>query len=94
MRETPVVPLPPATCVELREHVLAAGHPVNDSATGFAKVPAEGATVMSYLPEDPATMVAGPELLIEKLNAVLWTVSDSVALALAEPEVAVTVIGE
>jgi hypothetical protein len=94
VRKTSVVPLPAATCVELREHVLAAGHPVNDSATGFGNMPTEGVTVMSYFPEDPATMFGGPELLIEKLNALLCTVSDSEAPAFADPDVPVIVIGE
>jgi hypothetical protein len=37
-------------------------------------VPVEGVTVMSYFPDDPAAIVAGPELDSEKLNA-LCTVS-------------------
>jgi hypothetical protein len=72
--------------------VLTAGQPVNVRATGFGNVPAEGVTVMSYFPEDPTTMVAGPELLIEKLKALLCTVSEIVVLAVCEPDVPVTVI--
>jgi hypothetical protein len=50
---------------------MGAVQPVTVKATAFGNVPAEGVTLMSYFPEDPAATVAGPELLIEKLNVLL-----------------------
>lgn len=91
VRNTSVTPLPAATIALSNEHVAAAGQPVNDRATGFGNVPADGVIVMSYFPEDPAAIVAGPELLIEKLNALFCTVSGSTAVAFTDPEVPVTV---
>lgn len=64
---------------------------MNERATGFGKVPAEGVTVTSYLPEDPATIEGGPELLIEKLNVLFCTVSARAVLTLNDPNVPVTV---
>jgi hypothetical protein len=91
VRKTLAVPLPAATTAVSNEQVLAAGHPVNERATGFGNVPVEGVIVMSYLAEDPETIVAGPELLIEKLNALFCTVSASVVFSVNDPDVPVTV---
>ena len=92
VRKTSVVPLPAATCEELSEHVLTAGQPVNVRTTGFGNVPKEGVTVMSYFAEAPTAIVAGPELLIVKLNALLCTVRAMVVFAVSEPDVPITVI--
>jgi hypothetical protein len=74
----------------LNEHVLTAGQPVNVRATGFGKVPAEGVIEMSYFADDPTAIVAGPELLIMKLNAI--TEREMAVFARTAPEVPVTVI--
>ena len=85
------VPLPAATTAVSNEHVAAVGHPEYERATGFGNVAVEGVIVMSYLAEDPATIVGGPELLIEKLNALFCTVSASTVLTFNGPDVPVTV---
>ena len=77
--------LPAATCAVLREHVLTAGQPVNVRTTGFGNVPAEGVIVTSYFADDPIAIVAGPELLMVKLNAITERVI--VVLAVRDPEV-------
>jgi hypothetical protein len=70
--------------------VLTAGQPVNVRATVFWKVPAEGVTVTSYFADDPTAIVAGPELLMVKLNAI--TERDIFVLAIRDPDVPVTAI--
>jgi hypothetical protein len=65
---------------------------VDVRVTGFGNVPTEGVTVMSYFPEAPTAIVAGPELLIVKLNALLCTVTAMVVFAVSEPEVPIAVI--
>lgn len=95
VRETFVVPLPAGTCVAESVQVLAAGHPVNVIATAAGNVPAEGLTVMSYFAGEPAVITAGPELLIEKLNAPVCTVSERFTLALRDkPELPLTLMDE
>lgn len=89
VRKTSVVPLPAATCAVLREQVLTAGQPVNARATGFGNVPLEGVIVTSYFADDPIAIVAGPELLIVKLNA--FTVKEIVVLAVRAPDIPTTV---
>jgi len=90
VRKTSLVPLPAATCAVLSEQVLTAGQPVNVSATGFGNVPLDGAIVTSYFADDPIAMVAGPELLIVKLNAITERVI--VVLAVRAAEVPLTPI--
>ena len=85
-----MVLLPAVTCAVLSEQVLTAGQPVNVRATGFGKVPAEGVIVTSYFADDPTAIVAGPELLMVKLNAI--TESDIFVLAVRDPDVPVTAI--
>ena len=92
VRKTSAVPLPMGTCDELSEHVLTAGHPAKISVTGLGKTPLEGVTVTSYFPDDPATMVAGPEPVSEKLKLPAWMVNVIAVLAVREPEVPTTVI--
>ena len=82
--------LPAATCAVLSEHVLTAGQPVNVRATVFGKVPAEGVIVTSYFADDPTAIVAGPELLMVKLNAI--TENEIVVFAVREAEVPMTLI--
>ena len=62
--------------------------------TGFGNVPDEGVTVMSYFAEDPAVIVGGPELFMEKLNApaCVVTVSEIVVFAVRAPDVPLTAI--
>jgi hypothetical protein len=74
--------------------VLTAGHPVNVIVTGFGNVPDEGVTLMSYFADDPAAIVEGPELFMEKLNApaCVVTVSGIVVFAVSGPDVPVTAI--
>lgn len=88
--KTSVVLLPAATCVVLSEQVLTAGQPVNVRATGFGNVPMDGIIVMSYFADAPIAIVAGPELLIVKLNAI--TVREMAVFAITAPVVPVTVI--
>ena len=73
--------------------VVPRGQPKNVSSTELGNVPLDGVTLMSYLAEAPATVVAGPELDREKLNA-LCTTSVNSAVALTKPEVPLTVIVE
>jgi hypothetical protein len=92
VRKTSVAPLPAAIVVVSNEQAAPKGQPVTVSATGFGKVPVEGVTVMSYFPEDPAAIVAGPGLLIEKLKVLLCTTKEITVLAVCDPHVPVTVI--
>ena len=69
--------------------MLTAGQPVNAIATGFGKVPLDGVTVTSYFADDPTAIVAGPELLIVKLNA--FTVKEIVVFAVRPPDIPMTV---
>jgi hypothetical protein len=55
------------------EQLAEAGQPVKARATKLGNVPVEGVSVMPYFPDDPAAIVAGPELVIEKLNVLLCT---------------------
>jgi hypothetical protein len=86
------VPLPAETVELSSEHVAEAGHPVKARATAFGNVPVEGVIVMSYFPDDPAAIVAGPELFIEKLNVLLCTMKGMTVVAVCDPDVPVTVI--
>ena len=94
VRKTSVAPLPAATWDELSEQVLTAGQPVNVRVTGFGNVPDEGVTVMSYFADDPAVIVEGPELFMEKLNALVCvvTVNAIVVFAVSGPDVPPTAI--
>ena len=65
---------------------------MNERTTALGNVPEEGVIVMSYFPEDPTAIVAGPELESEKLNAVACTMKAITVLAVCEPDVPVTVI--
>ena len=47
---------------------------------------------MSYFPDEPAAIVAGPELFIEKLNVLLCTMKEVRVVAVCDPDVPVTVI--
>jgi len=47
---------------------------------------------MSYFPDDPAAIMAGPELVIEKLNVLLCTMKEVRVVAVCDPDVPVTVI--
>ena len=87
-----MVPLPEGTSVELSEQLAAEGHPVNDSTAGFGNALPEGVIVMSYFPEDPTSIVAGPELLIEKLKGAACTVKATIVFAVSDPDVPMTVI--
>ena len=69
--------------------MLTAGQPVNVSATGFGKVPLDGVIVTSYFADDPTAIVAGPELLIVKLNA--FTVKEIVVFAVRPPDIPMTI---
>ena len=93
VRKTSVVPLFAAIEAVSNVQVVPRGQPKNVSATAFGKVPDEGVTVMSYLAEFPAIIVAGPEFDREKLNA-LCTTSVNSAVALTKPDVPVTAILE
>jgi hypothetical protein len=90
VRKTSDVPLPAAISALSSEQVLTSGHPLNVRATGFGKDPAEGVIVTSYFADDPTTIVAGPELLMLKLNAI--TENEMVVFAVREAEVPMTVI--
>ena len=90
VRKISVVPLPAAICAVLSEQVLTAGQPVNVRATGFGKVPAEGVIVTSYFADDPIAIVAGPELVIMKSNAI--TERDIFVPAVRDPDIPVTAI--
>lgn len=92
--KTSVGPLPDATSDELSEQVLTAGQPVNVIFTEFGNVPDEGVTLMSYFAEDPAVIAGGPELFMEKLNALacVVTVSEIVVPAVSAPDVPATAI--
>lgn len=74
------------------EQVAEAGQPVTVSATGFGNAPVEGVTVMSYFPDDPGEIVAGPELLIEKLNEPVCTVKATTVFDVSDADVPMTVI--
>jgi hypothetical protein len=89
VRKTSAVPLPAATFAVLSEQVLTAGQPVNVRATGFGNVPLDGVIVTSYFADDPIAIVAGPELLIVKLNA--FTLKEIVVFAVRAPDVPMTV---
>jgi hypothetical protein len=54
---------------------------MNDRVAGFGNALPDGVMVMSYFPDDPASIVAGPELLIEKLNGAGCTLKATVVLA-------------
>ena len=90
--KTSVLPLPACTTVELREHVAAEGQPVTDSTAGFGNGLPEGVTVTSYFAEDPTSIVAGPELLIEKLNGAACTVKATTVFGVSDPDVPMTII--
>jgi hypothetical protein len=96
-----VAALPALTCVELSEHAVTEGHSehviteehaVNVKVTGLGKVPDEGVTTTAYWPEEPIVIVAGPELLMLKLNAppMVCTVRETEIFAVCEPDVPVT----
>jgi hypothetical protein len=90
--KTSVVPLPEGTVALSSEQAAEAGQPVTVKATGLGNVPMEGVTVMSYFPDDPEEIVAGPELFIEKLNTPACTVKATTVFAVSDPDVPVTVI--
>ena len=92
VRKTSAVPLPAATCVEFREHVMTEGQGVKVKATGFGKEPDDGVIVTSNLAEAPTATDAGPVLLIEKLNGPACTVKEMIVFSVSEPDVPITVI--
>jgi len=92
LRRTFVVPLPEATVALSSEQVDETGQPVTVRTTGFGNVPVEGVTVMSYFPDDPGEIVAGPELLMEKLNGVTCTVKATTVFDVSDADVPMTVI--
>lgn len=92
VRKTSVVPLPAPTVELSSEQLAEVGQPVKPSATGFGNVPVEGVSVMSYFPDDPAAIVAGPELFMEKLKVLLCTMKEMTVVAICAPDVPVTVI--
>jgi hypothetical protein len=90
VRKTSDVPLPAAISALSSEQVLTSGQPVNVRTTGFGNVPLDGVIVTSYFADDPIAIVAGPELLMLKLNAI--TENEMVVFAVREAEVPMTVI--
>jgi len=72
--------------------VVAEGQPVNDSTAGLGNALPEGVTVMSYFPVEPTSIVAGPELLIEKLNGAACTIKATTVFDVSDADVPMTVI--
>lgn len=87
-----MAPLPADTSIEFSEQVVAEGQPVIDSTAGFGNALPEGVIVMSYFAEDPTSIVAGPELLIEKLNGAACTVKATTVFDVSDADVPTTVI--
>lgn len=94
VRKMSVAPLPAATCIVLNEQVVTGGQAEDVMVTGLGNTRAEGVTVMSYIPDEPAAIVAGPEFVIIKLKAPdpTFMVRITVAAAFCEFEVPVTMI--